>query len=138
MDTPLINGIAYAWVNLSFVLFGVPVIGIVDINYNQKQKKENLYGKGAKAIARGYGNYEQDGDIEIYLEEWKRIIAASPNRDPLQIPPFDVQIVFGGSRVTADKDVLRSVEFLENPFKGKQGDTKLLIKIPLIIADIDR
>ncbi len=135
---PLINGVNYAWANVSFVLFGVPVVGITKIEYNAKQKKDNNYGYGQQPISRGYGNYEYDGSIELYLDEWKRIIAASPNRDPLAIPPFDIQVVFGGSRVAADKDILRSTEFMENPLSANQGDTKLLVTIPLIIASIDR
>lgn len=136
--TPLINGINYSWANVTLVLFGVPVIGITKIDYNQKMVKENNYGWGQKPVSRGYGNYEQDGSIELYVDEWKRIIAASPNRDPLTIGPFDIPVVFGGSRVLAAKDVLKGVEFLENPLSANQGDTKLLVTIPLIIADIER
>lgn len=136
--TPLINGINYSWANVSLVLFGVPVVGITKIEYKRKQKKENNYGFGPHPISRGYGNYEYEGSIELYLEEWKGIITASPGRDPLLIGPFDVQVVYGGSRVTADKDVLRSVEFLEDPMGTNQGDTRILVSIPLIIAAIER
>jgi len=120
------------------VLFGIPVIGITAINYNRKQKKENNYGFGSQPISRGYGNYEYSGDLELYLDEWKNIIAASPVRDPLQIAPFSITVLYGSSAVNAAKDVLRAVEFLEDPFAAKQGDTKLLVKIPLIIGSIDR
>ena len=135
---PIINGVNYSWANIKLVLFGVPVVGITSINYNRKQKKENNYGAGSQPISRGYGNYEYSGDIELYLEEWKSIIAASPNRDPLRADPFDISVIYGSSAINATVDVLRSVEFLEDPFAAKQGDTKLLVKIPLIIAAIDR
>lgn len=137
-QTPLINGIQYDWASVTFLLFGVPVVGITDIKYNEKQKKDNLYGMGNRPVGRGYGNVEADGSITIYTDEWKRIIAASPNRDPLQIAPFDINVVFSGRGLQADKDVLRSVEFLENPFAATQGDTSLKVTIPLIIAQIDR
>lgn len=136
--TPLINGINYSWANVSLVLFGVPVVGITKIDYKRKQKKENNYGFGQQPISRGYGNYEYEGSIELYLEEWKAIIAAAPSRDPLLIAPFDIQVVYGGSRVVADKDVLRSVEFMEDPLGTNQGDQKILVNIPLIIASIER
>jgi len=135
---PLINGVNYSWANIKLVLFGIPVIGITSINYNRKQKKENNYGFGSQPISRGYGNYEYSGDLELYLDEWKNIIAASPIRDPLQIAPFSITVLYGSSAVNAAKDVLRAVEFLEDPFAAKQGDTKLLVKIPLIIGSIDR
>lgn len=139
MATPLINGINYSWSGIKLVLFGVPVTGITKISYNTKQKKENNYGHGSEAISRGYGNKEHEGSIEIYLDEWKRIIAASPNRDPLAIAPFDIQVLYGTNAIAPDqKDVLRMVEFLENPLDANQGDTKLMVTIPLIIGTIER
>ena len=136
--TPLVNGTNYSWANVTLILFGVPVTGVTEISYSAKQKKENNYGAGVEPVSRGYGNKEYEGSISLYADVWKKIIAASPDRDPLQIAPFDIQVTYGGSRVTADKDVLRAVEFAENPFDGKSGDTKLMVKIPLIIASIER
>ena len=134
--TPLINGVNYAWANIKFNLFGVPVVGITEVNYKRKQVKDNNYGYGTEPISRGYGNVEYEADITIYLDEWRRIIAASPDKDPLLIKPFDIQVIFGGSSVSFQQDTLRSCEFMEDPMATKQGDSKILIKIPLIIAGI--
>ena|SRR6185295_3907193 len=138
MATPLINGVNYSWANITVVLFGVPVVGITSISYKEKQKKDNNYGANNKPVSRGYGNFEYDGDIELYTDEWKRIIAASPGRSPLKIAPFDIIVIYGGDRLTGDRDILKAVEFMENPLDAKQGDTKLMVKIPLIIGDIVR
>ena len=138
MPVPLINSVNYSWSNISVVLFGTPINGILSIEYKRKQKKENNYGAGNKPVSRGYGMYEFEGSIELYTDTWKGIIASSPGRDPLRISPFDIQITFGGTGVLAMKDILRSVEFLEDPLAGKTGDTKLTVKIPLIIGDIER
>jgi hypothetical protein len=135
---PIINGVSYNWSNVQVVLFGVPVVGITSISYKRKQKKENNYGFGNQPVSRGYGNYEYDGSIELYLEEWKNIIAASPGRDPLLISPFNITVIYGPSAVKITTDVLRAVEFMEDPFDAKQGDTKLTVKIPLIIGSISR
>ena len=136
--TPLINGVAYSWSSISFVLFGVPVAGIVNIEYKRKQAKTNNYGAGPEPVSRGYGKKEYDGSIEIYLDEWKRIIKASPSRDPLAIGWFDIPVLYGNSVADATKDVLKAVEFLEDPFTAKEGDTKMTVKIPLIIGAITR
>lgn len=138
MPTAIINGVNYSWSNVSLILFGTPVIGILAINYKRKQKKENNYGAGQQPVSRGYGNYEYEGDVELYLDVWKAIIAGSPNRDPLQITPFDIPVTFTGTGVTTTKDVLRSCEFMEDPLETKSGDTKMTVKIPLIIGGIDR
>jgi hypothetical protein len=34
--------------------------------------------------------------------------------------------------------MLYACEFMEDPFSGKEGDTKLTVKIPLIIGGISR
>jgi len=138
MPTPIVNGVNYSWSNISLILFGTPVVGILAINYKRKQKKDNNYGAGSQPVSRGYGNYEYEGDIELYTDTWKGIIAASPNRDPLQIGFFDIPITFSGDGVSTTRDVLRAVEFLEDPLESKSGDTKLTVKIPLIIGGIDR
>jgi len=137
-STALINGINYSWGNISLVLFGIPIVGITKISYSAKQTKENNYGIGFEPISRGYGNREYEGSIELYLDEWKRIIAASPNKDPLQIAPFQIQVVFGGTAVNPNKEVLQFCEFLENPLDANQGDTKLMVTIPLVIGGILR
>lgn len=138
MATPLINGINYSWANVSLVLFGVPVVGITKIEYKKKQKKENNYGFGSQPVSRGYGNYEYEGSIELYQDEWKRIIAASPNRDPMLIPPFEIQVTYAGRGLQAEKDVLKAVEFTEDNMTANQGDTKLMVTIPLVIGLIER
>ena len=137
MNTPLINGVNYSWANVKFTLFGVPVVGITKISYKKSQKKENNYGAGSAPTSRGYGNYEYEASITLYRDEWNRIIAAAPNYDPLQAPFSDIQVVFGGSRVSAATDILKAAEFLEDPFTVGQGDTKIMVDIPLIIAGVE-
>lgn len=134
----LINGISFSWSTIKFAPFGVPIIGITKIDYKRKQKKENNYGQGNQPISRGYGNYEYEGSIELYLEEWKSIIAASPGNDPLAIPWFDIPVIYGNTIAVTTTDTLRAVEFLEDPFSGTQNDGKLMVTIPLIIGAIDR
>lgn len=137
-QTPLINGVNYSWSNITVVPFGVPLTGIVSIDYKRKQKKENNYGVGVKPVSRGYGQEEYEGSIEVYVDTWKAWINAAPNRNPLEIQPFDIPVVFGGVGVLPTKDVLRAVEFMEDPLESKTGDTKITVKIPLIIGGIDR
>lgn len=139
MATPLINGISYHWAVIRFVLFGQIVVGITKISFKSKQDKKNNYGMGNKPVSRAYGNYEYEASIEIYQEEWQRVIAAAPMRDPLAIAPFDIQVLYGSNSIAPEnKAILKACEFMENPFEASQGDTKLMATIPLILADIER
>lgn len=132
----LMNGTSYGFANVRPVIAGVPIIGITKISYNAKQTKENLYGAGYEPISRGRGNVEYEASMEIYMEEWQRIVNSSPDRNPLLIPPFDIPILFVGEGITTLKHTLKAVEFLENPVDTSQNDTKILVTIPLIIAGI--
>lgn len=134
--TAIINGVAYSWGNLSIVLFGNVVIGATKLSYKAKQDKKNGMAWGNKPVYREYGNYEYEGSIEMYYDEWKKIVSVSPNGDPLQILPSDIQVVFSGSRVLPTGASLKAVEFMENPFDGNQGDSSFKVTIPLLIGDI--
>lgn len=132
----LVNGVSYSWVHINFILYGVPVKGITKITWKKKSEKVNNYGAGPDPVSRGYGRNEYEASIELYREEWQRIIDISPDKDPLSIPPQDVPVVFGGSRVTAKTVVLQAVELLEDAFEANEGDTSLKISVPLIIAGV--
>lgn len=138
MQAPLINGVVYSWSQIKVVLFGVPVVGIVSIDYKRKQDKKNVWGSGKKAIGRGYGKEECEASIEIYQDVLKQLIAAAPNRDLLSIPPFDIIVEYGNSVANLTIDTIYSCEFLEDSFDSKQGDTSMTVKLPLVVADISR
>ena len=137
MATFLVNGTEYSWGGIVLELFGVPVQGITAISYKKKQAKTNNYGAGTKPVSRGYGKEECDGSIEVLRSEWTKVIAASPSQNPLAIGWFPISVTYGTSMADATIDILQGVEFLEDPFDAKEGDTKLLVKLPLIIADIE-
>jgi hypothetical protein len=137
----LVNGTNYSWANVKMILFGIPVIGITKINYGKKQVKDNNYGFGSEPVSRGYGRIEYEASIEIYKDEWQRIIAAAPNNDPLNIAPFSIQVLYGnipgqGGVVLPHQDTLYNCEFLEDPMSTSEGDTKILLTIPMVIAGI--
>lgn len=135
--TPLINGVNYAWTNVTWMWFTLPLIGIKSISYEATQKTELNYGAGVFPISEAVGNYEYKGEIEVYLDEWNKIIASAPNRDPLQIPRSDFQVVYGGSRVAAKADILKQVKFTNDPVQVKQNDGSIIVKLTLSIAGID-
>lgn len=138
-QTPLINGINYSWANVKLVLFGVPIVGITKIDYKRKQAKENNYGAGTVPISRGYGKEEYEGSIEIYQDELKRIIALSPDGNPMKIPPFNIPVLFEDQNgVLTTTDTLQMCEFTEEGLSAAQGDTKLLVTLPLVIGGIKR
>lgn len=130
----LYNGVNYAWLNVTWVWYSLPLVGIKSIIVEKKQKTDLNYGQGTEPISEALGNNEYTAEIEIYRDEWDKIISAAPNRDPLQIPRSDMQIVFGGDRVNSNTDVLQMVKFTNDGFGVKQNDTSIMIKLKLSIA----
>ena len=111
-------------------------MGITKIEYSKKQKKENNYGMGVEPISRGYGNKEYEGKITLYREEWLSIVNAAVNKDALDIDFFDIQVTYSGTRVAPQIDYLKACEFLEDVLSVSQGDTKIMVEIPIIIGSI--
>ena len=136
--TPLINGINYASTNITFIIPIIgAVIGITEINYEAAKAIDDNYSLEADPTSRAYGQNTYKADVTMYKDVWNRIIDASPQRNPSLLPFFDIVIVFGGAGVQIRKEVLRAVNFKNNPMAVKGGDTKLLCKIELAIGGID-
>jgi hypothetical protein len=136
----LINGVSYGWSNTTVVVFGVPLVGITNVEVKEKQVKENNYGSGVEPIARGYGNVEYDASIQVYAEQFFQWVNAVTDGRITKIPPFNFPMTLVPKNAGASlpqKVVVRAAEFMEASLKTAQGDTKILIDLPLIIAGID-
>ena len=133
----LINGESVSWAQVQVSLLGAPLTGIREVKWSSKREKVNNYGAGSKPVSRGYGKYEYEGSIKFLAEEWKNIIKASPNGDPLDLPFFDVTILF----VSASSGLIMSTtwkaaEILTNPLDVAEGATMVEVDVNFIMADI--
>lgn len=133
---PLINGKTYSWGDIALVIFGKKIAGIVGVNYDQEQEKENIYGAGNKPVARGYGNKKFTASITLLSEEVSALEAAVSNGDLTDIPPFDVVVSYMNDQRAVVTHVLKNAEFTKDSRTGKQNDTKMEIELPLIISHI--
>ncbi len=140
MANVLFNGVNYSWENSNIVIFNVPLVGITKISIKSKQTKDNNYGQGSVPISVGYGNKEYEMSISIYFDELVKWINAVSNGDILDIPYFDFPMVLANKSARAvvpQKVIVRAAEFLESPFEVAQGDTKVIVDIPMRIAGVD-
>ena len=131
----LINGIEYSWSTITITVNGTPIAGATGVSYSETRTKENIYGAGDKPVSRGRGNREYEGSLTLLKSELEALKNSSPNRSVLDIPPFVISISFvpdGSQPVT---EVLKYVEFTEEPFDGSQGDTSFELELPFIFAD---
>lgn len=134
----LVNGVNYSSANITVVIPVIgAVIGITKIQYNKEQQIDDNYGLGQDPVSRGYGKNTYTGSLSLYKDVWNRIIDLSPAKDPLNLPPFEITVVFSGANGGYRKESLHMCNFKANPMAANEGDTKLVIDIPLAIGGID-
>ncbi|MDP1812337.1 MAG: hypothetical protein Q8K66_13125 [Sediminibacterium sp.] len=135
-DVPLINGKAYSWSSIKFILAGVTVVGITAINYSDDVEKENGYGQGQMPIDRGEGNYKAESGITLKANEVEALTEKAPNGRIQDFGVFDIIVFYlvGTKKVTHK---IRNAEFTGNKRDIKQGDKIIEVQLPLIISHID-
>jgi len=140
MSAVLINGTSIAWQNVAITLLGSQIQGVTKIDYKRTGAHTPNYGAGNEPIAYGYGNYTYTASIEMYLEEWKRISIAAAGK-PQSLAPFSISITVSptdDSIVFPYTDTLYNCKFLEDGISTSQGDTKIMVTIPLMISGFAR
>ena len=135
--TPLINGKAYEWADITLNIMGVPIAGVTAIDYEEDQDMSNNYGAGNKPVSRSYGQIKYDNcKITLHAEEVVALQKVAPNGRIQEIPEFDIIVSYipDGGAVTTD--ILKAVRFTKNSRTPKAGDSTIEVEIPLIVGDI--
>jgi hypothetical protein len=132
-ETVIING--YAWRDVRVVFLGRSIEGITDISWQAKQVKENRYGTGDEPKGRGRGNKEYSGSMTLYMEEVEAIeLSLEPGQDLMDIAPSTMVISYINDSLVSVHHTIPFVEFLNNGREPKQGDTKIMVKLDLIMG----
>lgn len=134
--TPLINGVAYSWADVTMNVLGVPIVGVTEIMYEEPQEVEGNYGAGNYPVSLGYGKVEPKASITLYMEEVEKITNIAPNRRVQEIPPFDIVVNFlRDTKVVNHK--IRNVVIKTNKREMKQGDKVFAVQFELFCSHIE-
>lgn len=137
MSTPLINGVAYAWADITAEFLGRISRGITAVKYEVKQEKTNNYGAGTEPVSRGRGKKEYSCSITLPMIEVEGIQAAlGPGKDLTDVPPFPVNVAFINPSNRLVKHTIQMCEFTNNKRDVKTGDTDIQIELELIPGGI--
>lgn len=134
----LYQGVNYSYSSLNNIAFGVPAVGIVGINWRRRQAKENTYTLEANPSGRGYGKIEYECTVTVKKDWWRQVCDAAPNKNPLEIAPFEWTLAFGDSRTAFFTETLEAFEFLEDGSNVNSGDTMLTMDIACTFAGVRR
>ena len=132
----LINGKSYEYADIIVNILGVPITGITSIEYDIKQNMENIYGAGNKPVSRGYGKVEPTAKITMLMEELENIQAVAPLGRIMDIPEFDIIVMYLDPANVTRKHVLKNVRFMNNKRASSTGDTSIPVELELIVSHI--
>lgn len=133
---PLVNGKSYEWADIAVNILGADIIGITNIEYEEKQGMENIYGAGRFPVSRGYGKVEPTAKITVLMEELENIQSVAPNGRIMDIPEFDITVAFIDAALVTRRHVLKNVRFTNNKRASASGDTSIPVELELIISHI--
>jgi len=133
---PLINGKSYEWADIVVNVLGLPIIGITNIEYEEKQGMENIYGAGRFPVSRGYGKVEPTAKMTMLMEELENIQAVAPLGRIMDIPEFDIIVMYLDAANVTRKHVLKNVRFMNNKRAVSTGDTSIPVELELIVSHI--
>jgi hypothetical protein len=136
MGMPLVNGRSYDFTSITVSILGVPLVGISAISYTEEQTKENNFGTGNRPVSRGRGAINASGSIDIHMEDVEKIRQAAPNRSLLQLPAFDIVVVFGNP-TNPRVHILKNAEFTSDGVEASQGDTAFVRSFDLVLSHVE-
>lgn len=135
--TPLVNGVAYAYVDITVSLFGVTVAGITSITYEETSDIVNNYGAGRFAVSQSNGKVETTASMTIDRAEYNALIAAAPNGRLYNIPNFDIVVAYAPSGSAPVADIIKNVKIKKMVGGGAEGDSNIVAELELVPSHIE-
>jgi len=131
----LINGRAYDYSSIIFVVLGVPVPSVTAITYSQEEEDKMNFGTGQLPISIGYGAINSKGEISIAMNDVEAIRSVAIDGSMLKIPPFDILVVFGNPQNPV-RHIIKNCKITNDGVEAKQGDTDIVTKFNFICSNI--
>ena len=135
--TPLINGKAYEYADITLILLGVPILGTTAVSYGEEANIENIYATGRYPVNRGYGTVEPSASITVLMNEVMNIVSIAPNGRLQDIPEFDIIVSFTDANLIPVVHKIRNCKFKKNMIEAATGDTSIPVELDLVISHVE-
>jgi len=135
--TPLVNGVAYAWVDITVSLFGVPVAGITAVSYEETGDVVNNYGAGRRPVSQSNGKIETTASITIDRAEYNALIASAPGKNLMNIPNFDMVVSYTPDGSAPVADIVRNCKIKKMVGGASEGDSNVVAELELVPSHVD-
>jgi len=135
--TPLINGKAYEYADITVNILGVPFLEVTAIEYSETANIENIYATGRYPIARGHGTVEPTAKITILMGDVQNLVSVAPNGRLHDIPEFDIIVTYTDVNLIPVTHKIKNVRFKNNVISSATGDTSIPVEIDLVPSHIE-
>lgn len=134
---PLVNGMLVAWADIVVLVGGVPVTGIVGVEYSDEQEIVNKWGAGHHPVGRAKGRITPAAKLILYQEEVQALQAQSPNGRLQDLPPIEIQVSYLPDSGIVVTDKIRNCHISSNARKWKEGYTGQEVELVLVPSHIE-
>lgn len=124
------------WNSVTANLLGRDLEGITELEYDDEQEMENVYGAGAMPIGQADGNYAAKGAVTLLIEERLNLLDSLPAGARLQDLSFPVVVEFEYNGKTYT-DRINNCRIKNQGVAVKQNDKTIGFKHDLLVSHID-
>ena len=126
-----------AWADIVVLVGGVPVTGIVGVEYSDEQEIVNKWGAGRHPVGRAKGRITPGAKLILYQEEVQALQSQSPNGRLQDLPPIEIQVSYLPDSGIVVTDKIRNCHISANARKWKEGATGQEVELPLVPSHIE-
>jgi hypothetical protein len=134
---PLVNGQAYAWVDIVVSIAGVPLSGITAVEYSDMSEIVNNYGAGRLPVSRGHGKIEPTAKLTIDRAELNALLRGAPNKRLQDISEFDVVVAYLPDNSAPIVDTIKNCRFKNTVGGAGEGDSNVVAELELVPSHIE-
>jgi len=132
----LINGRNIAHQDIIFSIGGVPIVSLSDLTIDKSKEKGFSFGTQGDPVGYGIGkNNPVDVTFTISKKEDAALNAASPNRDVLDLSPFDIPLTT--INLEAPRyDIIKNVLVMSTSYSSDEDTTDAKVQYTCIASGI--
>lgn len=132
---PFINGHRFSWSSVRIDIDGIPYTGVKSINYKQTLTPGVVRGTRSQPTGRTLGQYEPEGSIEMYKEDYQQLISAlsaGGTRGYMEVA-FQILVQYSSPGLTVVTDTLAGVRLASDEDSPSESPDALTVSSDLSI-----
>ncbi len=130
----MINGRRYSFASVKLKVAGREYVGVKEVSYNWKIERSKVRGANIQPLGMTRGEYDCEGSITFYKEEYDELIAALGNGYGEAV--FDVSVTYADVGQPTVTDELRGCSLAGGEKSPSQGTDALEVKCDLSVSYI--